>query len=177
MRPPCSPPAPTPPVGQRRKYTDEPYIKHPEAVAALVAEVTDDPEVIAAAWLHDVVEDTKVTFSDLFFQFGQRVADLVLEVTDVSAPQHGNRATRKEIDRQHLARASAEGQTIKLADLIDNTRSIARYDPDFARTYMEEKDRLLQVLVKGNPVLLGRAAKILRVYQQDRVQQALNPAA
>jgi len=56
-------------------------------------------------------------------EFGFAIADLVEQLTDVSVPEDGNRAIRKEIDRQHSARATAEDQTIKLADLIDNSRT------------------------------------------------------
>ncbi|RXM22001.1 bifunctional (p)ppGpp synthetase/guanosine-3',5'-bis(diphosphate) 3'-pyrophosphohydrolase, partial [Citrobacter sp. AAK_AS5] len=89
-------------------------------VATIVASVTDDPEMIAAAWLHDIVEDTPASFLDLEKEFGPRVAELVGELTDVSRPSDGNRATRKSIDRAHLAGASARGKTVKLADLLDN---------------------------------------------------------
>jgi len=117
---------------QKRKYTGEPYIQHPIEVAEIVKTVTDDQDVIAAAILHDVVEDTPVTLGGIRIAFGDRVAGFVAEVTDVSRPQDGNRAKRKAMDRDHLAKASPQGQTIKLADLISNAGSILQYDPDFA---------------------------------------------
>ena len=52
-------------IDQRRKYTHAPYIVHPKAVADIVAGVTDDPAMIAAAWLHDVVEDTPITIAEV----------------------------------------------------------------------------------------------------------------
>lgn len=144
-------------VGQRRKYTHDPYIVHPAAVAKLVASVTDDAEMIAAAWLHDTVEDTEATIAQIRESFGPAVAELVGWLTDVSRPEDGNRAVRKERDRQHIARAPSRAKTVKLADLIDNTSSIVRYDPGFARVYLVEKRRLLEVLKEGDQTLWHKA--------------------
>lgn len=94
--------------GQTRKYTGRPYWLHCAVVAEIVKEVVDDEEVIAAAYLHDVVEDTTRTVLDVQREFGDRVAQLVSEVTDVSMPHHGNRATRKQLDLDHLAKASPD---------------------------------------------------------------------
>ena len=52
-------------IDQRRKYTNEPYIVHPQLVAEIVSSVTDDEDMICAAWLHDVVEDTPVTLEEI----------------------------------------------------------------------------------------------------------------
>ena len=88
----------------------------------------------------------------------------MLEVTDVSKKEDGNRAVRKHIDLMHLANASPEGQTIKLADLIDNTESITKYDPGFAYKYMREKRDLLQVLTRGDYRLYEIASKTVADY-------------
>ena len=141
-------------VGQLRKYTNEPYIVHPVEVAGIVSKVpgaTD--EMIAAAYLHDVVEDTGVTIELIKKEFGDEVAELVGWLTDVSRPDHGNRAQRKAVDRAHTAGAPAAAQTIKLADLISNTRSIVEHDEKFAKTYLAEKRLLLEVLKHGDPEL------------------------
>lgn len=151
-------------LGQKRKYTGCPYIEHPLAVAALVAAVEDDPEVVAAACLHDVVEDTPVSLEEIAQRFGARVAALVAEVTDVSRPQDGNRKVRKALDKEHLAAASPAAQSIKLADLIDNTSTIIYYDPVFAEVYMQEKRDLLKVLTRGNQALHDRATEIVEAY-------------
>jgi len=145
----------------RRKYTGEPYAVHLAAVALTVSEVTTDPEAIAAAWLHDSVEDVGVTLAEIRDQFGHKVAEYVGWLTDVSRPSDGNRAARKAIDRAHLAEAPDIVQTIKLADLIDNTRDIMENDPKFARVYINEKRLLLQVLTRGDPGLLQRAALLV----------------
>jgi hypothetical protein len=156
-------------AGHRRKYTDEPYQVHLEAVARMVAETGTDSETVAAAWLHDTVEDTHVTRGAIERAFGPRVARLVDELTDVSGPDDGNRERRKAIDREHSANASPDAKTIKLADLIDNLRSIAGHDPRFARVYAAEMERLLPLLREGNGVLHRRATEEL-----GRVRERLN---
>lgn len=149
---------------QKRKYTNEPYINHPMAVAALITAVGAPSKVIAAALLHDVVEDTDATIVQIRREFGTMIGDLVWEVTDVSRPHHGKRKVRKEMDRQHVAKASPWGQTIKLADLIDNGNNIALRDPHFAPIYMAEKRALLKVLTKGDQQLFWIASAIVNGY-------------
>jgi (p)ppGpp synthase/HD superfamily hydrolase len=141
-------------VGQLRKYTHEPYIVHPAEVAKIVRSVPHTEAMLAAAWLHDTVEDTGVSIELIRQEFGSEVSDLVGWLTDVSRPDHGNRAARKAIDRAHTAAAPAEAQTIKLADLISNTRSIVAHDPKFAETYLAEKRLLLEVMHRGDAALM-----------------------
>ena len=113
--------------------------------------------MVAAAFLHDVVEDTGVTIELVRAEFGEEVADLVGWLTDISRPTDGNRETRKAIDRAHSAKAPAAAQTIKLADVIDNSATIEAHDPDFARVFRHEKRRLLEVMTAGDPTLMKRA--------------------
>ena len=151
-------------VAQKRKYTGEPYIVHPAEVAKIVAGVPGaTPDMVAAAWLHDVVEDTGCTFTDIHMAFGIDIATLVGWLTDVSKPEDGPRWFRKKMDREHTAEAPAEAQTIKLADLISNSRSIMEHDPKFAKTYLEEKRLLLAVMTKGDPGLHAEASKYVGV--------------
>lgn len=150
-------------VGQKRKYSGEDYILHPIAVAEIVKSVAPRVDMIAAALLHDVVEDTACSHALLLEVFGDRVADLVWWLTD-DATAVGNREARKAADRARLARAPAEAQTIKLADLIHNTESIVARDPDFARVYMREKELLMDVLVLADPTLRRRALGQLADY-------------
>ncbi len=147
-------------INHRRKYNNEPYHVHLSAVAKLVASVTDDEEMLAAAWLHDTVEDTQATLEDVEAEFGVQVAEIVEELTDVSKPGDGNRVQRKQIDRMHLAQASKRAKTVKLADLIDNCKDITRHDPRFAQVYLAEMNSLLDVLQGGNEQLYKRAEKI-----------------
>lgn len=145
-------------VGQVRKYTGKPYIVHPATVAKLVAMVTNSIPMIAAAWLHDVVEDTNRTIDDIRNTFGDEIAYLVAGLTDVAKPEDGNREARTRINREHTASGSPDVHTIKLADLIHNTDCIVAHDPDFAIVYLKEKELLLEVLTDGSSILYGLAS-------------------
>ncbi|WP_455212646.1 HD domain-containing protein [Kaarinaea lacus] len=147
-------------IDHRRKYNNQPYHVHLEAVAKLVTTVTDDEEMVAAAWLHDVVEDTPATLEDLEKAFGPSVTQLVKELTDISRPSDGNRAERKAIDRQHIAQASAKAKTVKLADLIDNCKDITHHDQRFAQVYLSEMSALLDVLGGGDSRLFKQAHEV-----------------
>lgn len=141
-------------IGQLRKYTGDPYHVHVKNVAEIVLEVGGTDEMVAAALLHDTVEDTKITIEMIGIHFGEVVRQYVYELTDVSMIQHGNRAERKAVDRAHTAKASVEAKTIKLADLIDNSLTIRKYDAGFAKVYLAEKRLLLdEALKEGSPIL------------------------
>lgn len=134
-------------TGQVRRYTGEPYLEHPAEVVALLkrAGVTDDA-MLAAAWLHDVVEDTKIELSVIRRLFGPHVEDLVFDLTDRVPLSAGNRAFRKSIACEGWRDASRSARTIKCADLISNTRSIREHDPKFWPVYRAEALALLEVL-------------------------------
>jgi len=153
--------------GQVRKYTGEPYISHPLAVADIVASVTDDEEMICAAILHDTVEDCDVSTTDIYRDFGPAVSGMVRDLTDVSTPSDGNRRMRKFLDAVNTAWACPDAKTIKLADLIHNTSSITKYDPDFAKVYMAEKKLLLEVLKEGDATLYAKAKSLVDEYYQE----------
>jgi (p)ppGpp synthase/HD superfamily hydrolase len=149
---------------QVRKYTGEPYISHPFAVAGLVASVSDDDDMIIASILHDTVEDTSVTLDLIAGIFGITISSLVSDLTDISCKNDGNRAVRKAIDREHTSKASAKAKTIKLADLIDNSKTIIPLAPKFAEVYMAEKKQLLEVLSEGDKRLYSLASNMVNCY-------------
>jgi (p)ppGpp synthase/HD superfamily hydrolase len=145
---------------QTRKFTGEPYIIHPAAVVALLKQANPTPEMIAAAWLHDTVEDTAVTLADIRREFGPVVEDYVEMLTDVQTRRYGGeRLQRKNANLQHSALACPEAKTIKLCDLIDNSKNITDYDLPFARQYLVEMARLLCVLEEGDANLLALARR------------------
>lgn len=159
-------------AGQKRRYTGEDYAEHPLSVARTVRDVVGDAEyrldAIAAAMLHDTVEDTDITIDDIRNEFGDYVAELVGWLTDVSKPEDGNRKARKAIDRLHIADAPELAKTIKLADIIDNIGgAITEHDPHFAKVYMLEKAELLPALVGGDEGLWNKADKIISDYFDD----------
>lgn len=146
--------------GQRRKYTNEPYLTHLISVAARVDAAVGDVDMVRAALCHDVLEDTETTHDELEAAIGAVAAGFVLLLTDTRR-ENGNRATRKAMDRARLGTAPQAVQTIKLADLIDNTGSIVQHDPDFAKVYLEEKRALLNVLTYGDKGLTKQAWHVL----------------
>jgi (p)ppGpp synthase/HD superfamily hydrolase len=140
--------------GQYRKYGHKvPYVTHPIAVAHIVysslhsvLEAKELDIITSAAVLHDVIEDTPTTAEDMAKVIGDEITELVLQVTKVSKPSDGDRATRVEIDRQHFIKASWMGGTIKLADCFHNMRDIEKQDSGFAKVYMAEKKALIPYL-------------------------------
>ena len=150
-------------AGQVRKYTGVAYITHPIEVANIVKTVPHTPEQVAAALLHDVVEDTAVELSEVEHFFGSEVAALVDELTDFSKKNNivGNRAYRKGLDRDYLGTISAAAQTVKYADLISNGIDIAKHDKHFAKVYLREKDAILEVMDKGDATLYAIAKGIV----------------
>lgn len=146
--------------GQRRKYTNNPYVDHLAEVCGIAMSVgwhatTVHPDkVMAVCWLHDCVEDCGVLLLDIEQRFG---FDVAVGVSGLSDVETGNRAERKQKSRERLATCSGWIQTIKVADLISNTSSIVMHDPKFAVVYLEEKRLLLDVLTKADPRLVAIA--------------------
>lgn len=145
---------------QQRKFTEEPYIVHPKRVAEIVRTVPHTAEMVSAAYLHDVVEDTPVSIEVIRRRFGAKIAQLVGELTDVYTKENYpdlNRKSRKERETARQANISDEAKTIKLADIIDNTRDIVKNDRNFARRYVPEVEALTEVLQGGDFKLLMKA--------------------
>lgn len=143
-------------IDQRRKYTNEQYIEHPCRVAFLVGQAKDATfDMISAAYLHDTVEDTKVTLTDINTIFGHTVAEYVGYLTETSKADRPdlNRRARKMIDAERLGSAPPAVQTIKYADFIDNTSTILQYDPEFGQLYLQEKADMIEVMRDGDPAL------------------------
>lgn len=157
---------------QTRKYTPEPYIVHPVRVMNLVRGINKDNCVLAAALLHDVLEDTAITENQLS-QFlstlfnpadALRTLGYVVELTDVytkeSYPQF-NRRTRKEKELTRLRQISPESQLIKYADIVDNAQQIAMHDSNFAGVLLREYRNMLIQLDKGAPSLRQKALAVI----------------
>lgn len=110
-------------AGTFRKGNQIPYIYHPMEVALIVAQMTEDEEVIAAAYLHDVLEDTEVTGEEIRRVFGDRVLSLVQAETEDKSKSWKE---RKAATVLHLADASFEEKILTLGDKLSNVRSTAR---------------------------------------------------
>lgn len=117
------------------------YILHPLEVATIVGTVSNDPELLAAAVLHDTVEDTAVTSEDLLRSFGPRVADLVAHETENKRPEMDPRDSwliRKQESLAALKGSSRDAKILWLGDKLSNMRALAREfavigEPVFAR--------------------------------------------
>ncbi|MBV1952678.1 MAG: HD domain-containing protein [Cycloclasticus sp.] len=153
--------------GQVRKYTNTPYIRHPVEVAYTVRSVGGSEEMIAAALLHDVVEDTNSTHEDVRELFGPSVESYVRGMTQFSVPSDGNRAIRKNLDIRFLEQQCPEVQTIKLADINDNMESIIVNDPEFAKVFMSEVRDLMFVLRRGDVLLYNFVNKQVIDYYKE----------
>tara|TARA_R110000782_G_scaffold10750_12_gene33296 strand:- start:1755 stop:2336 length:582 start_codon:yes stop_codon:yes gene_type:complete len=163
---------------QVRKYTGERYIVHPIEVAkkVMTAKYYNINMVIAAIF-HDVIEDTphdedklrmltecyEQTTTDTDFNLKDTI-DLVVELTDVTLRSEGNRSYRKQKDCDRLATISDDAKTIKLADIICNSKSIIREDPEFAKVWMREMATRVEILERGDRILWDEAIVIMDRY-------------
>jgi (p)ppGpp synthase/HD superfamily hydrolase len=143
---------------QKRKGADaEPYVNHLIEVAGLVAMALAEPDthLVMAALLHDTIEDTGTTESELVEHFGKDVADLVVEMTDdKSLPKE----ERKRLQIENAPKKSVRAQAIKLADKISNLRSIlssppTHWDYERKRQYFNWAKRVVDGLTAPNPIL------------------------
>jgi (p)ppGpp synthase/HD superfamily hydrolase len=173
---------------QMRKYTPERYIVHPVRVMKICREYTDDITVLAAALLHDVLEDTPVTQEDIHdFLLGlmerekaERTVGLVVELTDVYVKEdypQWNRRKRKERETLRLEKTSADSQTVKYADIIDNSAEIINHDTEFAPLFLHECRAILKKMTMGNPELYKRAVETVDkcIAQLPRKKKGANP--
>lgn len=148
--------------GKVRRFSNTAYIQHPLAVMGILTEFYDSEEVLAAAVLHDTVEDCEdITLEVIHERFAETVAGIVFYVTEISQKSDGNRAVRKAIDLRHYAAGPPESQDLKCADIIHNVPSIVQFDPEFAWVYLKEKEQLLNALEKCNPILKTRTYTLL----------------
>lgn len=151
--------------GQFRKYIEPkvPYFEHPLRVAqAVLAIPTATDVMVAAAFLHDVLEDCKGIGSfELTQRFGGEVTDIVVGLTSRSKQisMSAIRAIRKKIDHEYLALQTIEVKLIKLEDRYDNLQDLTMCpDESFVKLYCAETRGLLEAIGSANP---GRAKDIL----------------
>ena len=116
-------------AGTERRGKGFPYIVHPMEAMEIVATMTPDQELLAAAALHDVVEDTDVTAAEIEAEFGPRVASLVVAESDVfpeGVSEEDSWRFRKQAAIDRLSKASHEAKMVALGDKLSNMRAIAR---------------------------------------------------
>lgn len=159
---------------QVRKYTLNPYTDHLLNVVQIL--IDNDAVVffeIEIALLHDILEDTFCTMNELVaflisadytvsdsYFITSRVKDLTDQYTLQKYPNL-NRKKRKQMETLRLSCVSEVSQTVKYADLIDNSISICEHDKGFAKVYLQEKKELLRLMKEGNFDLYLQACAIL----------------
>lgn len=159
-------------AGQIRKYTGEPYINHPVRVMTTCRKVTSCVHILAAALLHDVLEDTPVQKPELEIFLKSVLSEkdahnalhLVIELTDVYIKADYprlNRRRRKELEHKRISGISTDAQTIKYADVIDNAPNTSNADPDFAPKLLREYQDMLNSIPYGNPDLYKEAQNVV----------------
>ncbi|MBO5595292.1 MAG: bifunctional (p)ppGpp synthetase/guanosine-3',5'-bis(diphosphate) 3'-pyrophosphohydrolase [Bacteroidales bacterium] len=116
-------------AGTERRGKGFPYIVHPMEAVEIVATITPDQELLAAAALHDVVEDTDVTADDIRREFGERIANLVVAESDVfveGVSEEDSWHARKQAAIDRLAKAPHDAKIVAMGDKLSNMRAIAR---------------------------------------------------
>ncbi len=147
---------------QKRRYSGLPYVVHPARVAGRVAAHPLATEaMVAAAFLHDVVEDTPHTLEEVCAEFGSEVARLVEELTDTSEGSGAPRQERKQQDREHLSQVSVQAKIIKLLDRIDNLSDMPTTASEFPQRYCEESRLLVEVVGDADPQLRAELLDIV----------------
>lgn len=114
-------------AGQKRKGTDIPYITHPLEAAIIVATMTADPNIIAAAVLHDVMEDAKITKEELLREFNDIICDLVAGESEnkrENLPARETWVLRKQETLDHLKQAELPAKLVALGDKLSNIRAM-----------------------------------------------------
>jgi len=152
---------------QRRKDEDvSPYINHPIYVAKIISEIgnVEDPEVLAAALLHDTLEDTKTTPEELIDNFGERVCNLVQEVTDDKTLP---KLERKQRQIDHAKEISEGAALIKLGDKISNVTDITNtpptdWDSNRRLEYFEWAEKVINNCPRVNESLENHFAEVVR---------------
>lgn len=149
--------------GQRRKYTGEHYFNHCARVANKVSDFLEQQDItdkyagvpakiiIDAAFLHDVLEDTNVTYKQLIDVFGLETAALVDECSNkytTEAFPDFNRAQRNTLEAIRQGKISKAAQLIKRCDMVDNVSDLIVNDPEYAIKYMKEKIEVLYEMMR-----------------------------
>ena len=134
-------------AGTERRGKGFPYIVHPMEAVEIVATMTNDQELLAAAVLHDTVEDTDTTIEQIRNEFGDRVASFVAAESDEphqSRDSIENWRNRKQAAMDRLASASRDAKIVALGDKLSNMRAIAR-------DYAEQGDQLWHLFHSKDP--------------------------
>lgn len=157
--------------GQIRKFGKMPYISHPSTVADLVTKYSGSAEMIAAAWLYDTLEDTNTSEEELREKFGDKVANLVVEI---SSPEISDKSQKGKYLADKMNTMSSEALTIKLADRLNNVSDLDKSSSNFQRLYPAETKFILDSLEEyGRPlnsqqqIIIAEIRKAIEPYNND----------
>ena len=134
-------------AGTERRGKGFPYIVHPMEAMEIVATMTPDQELLAAAALHDTVEDTDVTVEQIRTEFGERIASLVVSESDTlpeGVSEEDSWHARKQAAIDRLSHASHDAKIVALGDKLSNMRAIAR-------DYAQQGDNLWNLFHAKDP--------------------------
>ncbi len=156
-------------AGQKRKYDERDYITHPARVAGMTALHPESSATwVAAAYLHDVLEDTDTTVKQLRRLCHPEVVRIVIELTNST---DGNRAERKRRDNTRLAESSRPAQIIKLLDREDNLTDLFFYvaiqetEEEFLRLYAKETRALVEAIGHADEEIVARLLRIVKAVE------------
>ena len=152
---------------QRRKDKHaSPYIIHPISVALAIAQIggVDDPEILAAALLHDTLEDTKTEPEDLEAEFGKKVCEYVLDVTDDKTLPKDERKSRQI---EHAKKISKGAALIKLGDKISNVTDVINNPPEDwdinrRKEYLDWAEKVINNCPKVNDRMENKFQEIIQ---------------
>ena len=146
-------------AGQRQKVNGRPYVEHPVAVAADVAAAGFDADLVAAALLHDIVEDSDLSVADVRDIFGERIAALVDAMTDPGEIEPYER--RKAVHRERVLAAGPDAMAIFAADKLNNVRALraayAEEGEEVVRRFTQPLDVKLRVWEADAKTVSARA--------------------
>ncbi|MFW6173559.1 MAG: HD domain-containing protein [Elusimicrobiota bacterium] len=146
--------------GQTRKFTGKPYIIHPQQVSELVSNYGGSLDMIAAAWLHDVMEDCGVKFEKIKEKFGDKVAKLVKELT---IPPYADKSGKKsDYIAKEMEIMSSDGLTIKLCDRLSNVLNFEIAHPKFVLKYAPKTKFILDSLEDSQRPLNAVQKKLVK---------------
>lgn len=154
---------------QTRKFDKKPYIVHPAAVADLVEQHGGSPEMIAAAWLHDVVEDCGVSVRDLLAEFGTTVSGLVWELT---SPSDLDKSKKGQYLLDKMNTMSSDALTIKLCDRLSNVSNFQTEPQGFVKKYAPETKFIIDELEGGGRPFNPQQLKLI-----DAIMKEIEPYA
>lgn len=159
---------------EQRRYSGDPYYTHPFAVAEILIGLGMDTDSLAAALLHDTVEDTEATLEDIRDRFGAEVATLVDGVTKLGKVQITTRESAQAENLRKMLLAMAEDIRviiIKLADRLHNMRTSEGWRPQ------KQRDKALETIEIYAPIAHRLGIRAVKEELEDRAIQILDPVA